>query len=183
MPDEEKKRTLTPEMIAVAEKVIGLKFTASERELMLDGIHEQLGDLEKVRSVTVENTVPNALRFDPRLPGSTFDQVKYKSKFERAHAPQLQDNLEALAFCSVSELAALIRARRVTSVELTRMYLDRLKRYDPELKCVITLTEGLAIKQARRADREIAAGQYRGLLHGIPYGAKDLFAVSGYKTT
>lgn len=183
MPDADKKRTLTPEMIAAAEKVIGLKFTASERELMLDGVHEQLGDLEKVRSVPVANAVPNALRFDPRLPGSTFDQVKVKSKFERAHAPQLSDNLEALAFCSVSELAALIRARRVTSVELTRMYLDRLKRYDPELKCVITLTEGLAIKQARRADREIAAGQYRGLLHGIPYGAKDLLAVSGYKTT
>lgn len=183
MADEEKKQTITPEMIAVAEKAIGLTFTPAERELMLDGINEQLGDLEKIRSVSINNTVPSPLHFDPRLPSMQFDHQKYRSKFSRPRAPQVPENLEELAFCSIGELAALIRSRKVTSLALTRMYLDRLKRHDPVLKCVVTLTEGLAIKQARRADREIAVGQYRGLLHGIPYGAKDLLAVSGYKTT
>jgi Asp-tRNA(Asn)/Glu-tRNA(Gln) amidotransferase A subunit family amidase len=183
MADEEKKHTVTSEMIATAEKVIGLTFTDAERELMLDGVNEQLGDVEKIRSVSVANEVPSALHFDPRLPRMHFDSLRRKSRFARARAPRVPENLEELAFCSVSELAALLRSRQVTSLELTQMYLERLKRYDPILKCVVTLTEGLAIKQARRADREIAAGNYRGLLHGIPYGLKDLLAVSGYKTT
>ncbi len=88
-----------------------------------------------------------------------------------------------MAFYSIGELAALIRSQKVTSEELTRMFLDRLKRYDPKLHAVITLTEDLAIRQARKADEEIRQGKYRGLLHGIPYGAKDLLAVAGYPTT
>ena len=84
---------------------------------------------------------------------------------------------------SVTALAALVRTRRVTSLELTRLYLARLRRYDPMLQCVVTYTEELALKQAERADREIAAGQYRGPLHGIPWGAKDLIAWPGYPTT
>ncbi|HZY43853.1 MAG TPA: amidase, partial [Anaerolineae bacterium] len=153
MADEEKKQTITPEMIAVAEKAIGLTFTPAERELMLDGINEQLSDLEKIRSVSINNTVPSPLHFDPRLPSMQFDHQKYRSKFSRPRAPQVPETLEELAFCSIGELAALIRSRKVTSLALTRMYLDRLKRHDPVLKCVVTLTEGLAIKQARRADR------------------------------
>ena len=93
------------------------------------------------------------------------------------------DNLEELAFASVAQLAELIRTRQVNSTELTKMYLSRLKEHGPTLECVVTLTEDLALKQAARADREIAAGKYRGPLHGIPYGAKDLLAVKGYKTT
>lgn len=92
-------------------------------------------------------------------------------------------DLEDLAFAPVTELAQLIRARKVTSTELIRMYLARLKKYGPHLECVVTLTEELALAQAARADEEIAAGRYRGPLHGIPYGAKDLLAVRGYKTT
>ncbi|MGH7457039.1 MAG: amidase, partial [bacterium] len=83
----------------------------------------------------------------------------------------------------VGDLAELIRTRRVTSTQLTQMYLDRLKKYGPKLECVVTLTEERALEQARRADEEIAAGKYRGPLHGIPYGAKDLLAAKGYKTT
>jgi Asp-tRNA(Asn)/Glu-tRNA(Gln) amidotransferase A subunit family amidase len=93
------------------------------------------------------------------------------------------ENLEALAFWPVTHLAELIRSRRVSSVDLTRMYLDRLERYGPALECVVTLTEERALEQARRADAEIAAGEYRGLLHGIPWGAKDLLSVRGYPTT
>jgi len=95
----------------------------------------------------------------------------------------IPDDIEGLAFRSIRDLAELIRTRKITATALTRMYLDRLKRYGPRLECVITLTEELALEQARRADEEIAAGTYRGLLHGIPYGAKDLLAVKGYKTT
>src|SRR5262249_51646634 len=98
-------------------------------------------------------------------------------------APARPTSDEDLAFLPVASLAALIRARQVTSTELTKLYLDRLRRYDPVLKCVITYTDELAIKQAERADREIAAGQYRGPLHGIPWGAKDLIAWPDYKTT
>ncbi len=90
---------------------------------------------------------------------------------------------EGLAFASVRELAELVKTRKVASVELTKMYLARLKRYDPRLHFVITLTEERALKQAADADREIAAGRYRGPLHGIPWGAKDLLAVKGYRTT
>ena len=95
----------------------------------------------------------------------------------------LPDNLEACAFMTVPELAHLIRTRQVTSEALTRMYIDRLKRYQDQLQCVVTITEELAIQQARKADMEIARGQYKGLLHGIPWGAKDLLSVPDYKTT
>src|SRR5262249_43143096 len=93
------------------------------------------------------------------------------------------ENLEDVAYWSIGELAALIKSRQVTSEELTKMYLARLKKYGPRLECVITLTEDLALEQARRADRELAAGKYRGLLHGLPYGAKDLLATKGIRTT
>jgi Asp-tRNA(Asn)/Glu-tRNA(Gln) amidotransferase A subunit family amidase len=101
------------------------------------------------------------------------------------HAPALErpKSDDDLAFLSVTSLAALVRSRQVTSMELTRLYLARLRRYDSVLHCVVTYTEELALKQAERADREIAAGQYRGPLHGIPWGAKDLIAWPGYPTT
>ena len=95
----------------------------------------------------------------------------------------MPDKIEDLAFYSVRQLAELIRTKKITSVQLTRMYIDRLKKYGPKLECVVTLTESLAIAQAERADAEIAAGKYRGLLHGIPYGAKDLLATKGIRTT
>jgi Asp-tRNA(Asn)/Glu-tRNA(Gln) amidotransferase A subunit family amidase len=92
-------------------------------------------------------------------------------------------DVEELAFLPVTELSELVRRKRVTSLELTQMYLARLKKYDPVLKCVISLTEDRALEKARAADAEIARGKYRGPLHGIPWGAKDLLAVRGYKTT
>ena len=92
-------------------------------------------------------------------------------------------NIEDLAFATVSELASLLHARKITSLALTQMYLCRLKRYDSKLHFVITLTEDRALAQAKAADAEIAAGKYRGPLHGIPWGAKDLLAVKGYPTT
>ncbi len=112
-----------------------------------------------------------------------FETTQRKIKYSKIKTPRLPDNLEDIAFWPVTQLAALIRAKQISSVELTKLYLDRLQRYDPILKCVVTLTDDLALKQARRADREIARGEYRGPLHGIPYGAKDLLATRGIRTT
>ena len=165
---EEKQPIVTPDLLPNAEKIIGLAFTDAERELMLDGLNEQLGEYEQLRSVSIDNSVPMALSFDPRLPGMSFDHRRRRSKFSRFKSPPVPSNLEALAFYPVTHLARLIRSRKVTSVALTEMYLERLKRYDPILKCVVSSTEDLAMLQARRADEEIAAGHYRGLLHGIP---------------
>jgi Asp-tRNA(Asn)/Glu-tRNA(Gln) amidotransferase A subunit family amidase len=91
--------------------------------------------------------------------------------------------LEEVAYWSIPELAALIRSRRVTSTDLTKMYIERLRRHDATLHCVVTLTEELALEQAARADAELRRGRYRGPLHGLPYGAKDLFATRGIRTT
>ncbi|GAI43287.1 unnamed protein product, partial [marine sediment metagenome] len=96
---------------------------------------------------------------------------------------QVPSNFEDLAFYPVTELAQLIKSRKITSTELTQFYIERLKKFGPRLECVITLTEELALAQAKRADKEIASGRYRGPLHGIPWGAKDLLSTKGIKTT
>ena len=93
------------------------------------------------------------------------------------------EQIEDTAFYPITHLSKLIKEKKVSSIDLTKMYLSRLRRYDPLLKCVVTLTEDLALEQAARADREIASGNYRGPLHGIPWGVKDLFATKGIPTT
>jgi len=166
-----------------AEKIIGLEFTPSERDSILDDLNYNLGFYEKMREVSIDNFVSPAFIFNP-LPRGVKPNTKQKplvySPIGEITRPE---NPEDLAFYSVRELAELLRTRKVTSTELTRLSLDRLKKYEPQLHCVVTLTEELAFKQAARADSEISAGNYRGPLHGIPYGAKDLLAKKGYKTT
>ena len=182
---------ITQTTLSEAEKLVGLTFTDSERNLMLEGIIERRDDFEKLRQVSLVNSVPPALRFVPQ----PFDYAQDKSSIssspvfrspislDHIPVPQRPFPLEEVAFWPVTQLAQLLRTRQVTSVELTEMYLARLKRYDPQLKCVITLTEERALAQAKQADEEIANGRYRGSLHGIPWGAKDLLAVKGYPTT
>jgi Asp-tRNA(Asn)/Glu-tRNA(Gln) amidotransferase A subunit family amidase len=166
-----------------AEKISGLHFTATEHRLMIDGVNAQLAAYEKLRAIPIDNGTSPALAFDPRLPGMTFETAQRKIRFSKVKTPRLPQDIEDIAFWPVTQLAALIRTRQISSVELTKLYLDRLQRYDPSLKCVVTFTADLALKQARRADREIARGEYRGPLHGIPYGAKDLLATRGIRTT
>src|SRR5207248_10501002 len=115
-------------------------------------------------------------------PGKTLpnERKPIKRQLLDVTVPASEDDL---AFLPVTHLARLIETRQITSTELTKLYLSRLKRYDPKLLCVVNLTEDLALRQARQADEEIAAGMYRGPLHGIPWGLKDLFAVRGTKTT
>jgi Asp-tRNA(Asn)/Glu-tRNA(Gln) amidotransferase A subunit family amidase len=170
-------------MVAAAENLIGLQFTEAKRDSMLGDLKENLDSYQKIRALTIDNSVPPALQFNPIPLGMNFETKRKPLVISPPGKVAWPTNLEDLAFYSVGELAELIRTRRITSTQLTAMYLSRLKNYGPKLECVITLTEELALKQAKRADEEIAVGKYRGPLHGIPYGAKDLLATKGYKTT
>jgi len=174
---------ITVEKIAKGEKLFALDFTPDDRELMLQDLKDQKKSYENIRKVEIQNSVPPAIQFNPIPRGFKLETARKPMVLSRYESVRLPGDLNDLAFMSVGELGALIRTRKITSTELTKMYLARLKKYDPQLRCVITLTEDLALKQARHADEEIAAGKYRGPLHGIPYGAKDLLAVKGYKTT
>jgi Asp-tRNA(Asn)/Glu-tRNA(Gln) amidotransferase A subunit family amidase len=175
---------ITVETIASAEEVAGLHFDAAERELMLDGLKQQEQRIEALHKVSLANSVSPAIVFDPRPPGKKIPAPMHRPMVRSKVAARARGaDVEELAFLPVTELSELVRRKRVTSVELTQMYLARLKRYDPVLKCVITLTEDRALEKARAADAELSRGKYRGPLHGIPWGAKDLLAVRGYKTT
>ncbi|MDY7093041.1 MAG: amidase [Acidobacteriota bacterium] len=177
---------VTLETLAAAERIAGVEFTDEERELMLEGVRDLSEDYRALRQVELPNSVSPALVFDPLLPRMEVDE----SRPPVASEPSRQDGFEVdagseeeLAFLPVHRLAELVRGGEITSERLTGLYLDRLKRLGPKLECVITLTEERALEQARRADAEIRAGRYRGPLHGIPWGAKDLLSVSGYPTT
>jgi Asp-tRNA(Asn)/Glu-tRNA(Gln) amidotransferase A subunit family amidase len=180
---DEKENPITPEMVGSAAEMVGLDFTLAERDSMLDDLAWYRQNYTAVRDVDIANAVPPALVFDPVPVGVDVSGEDRPMRLSPAAELEMPDDIESLAFYSVRDLGELIRTGKVTSTELTTMYLERLKTYGPELECVITLTEDLALEQARRADEEIAAGNYRGPLHGIPYGAKDLLAVPGYPTT
>ena len=174
---------ITREMVEQAEKIIGLEFTISERDSMTADLAENLQSYEKIRGVVIDNAVPPVLGFDP-LPAGWTPPVK-RNRFELGppSRTEIPARPEDLAFYTVRDLGELIRKRKITSTDLTKLCLARLKGHGAKLECVITLTEDLALRQAARADAEIASGKYRGPLHGIPYGAKDLLAVRGYRTT
>ena len=172
---------ITGKVLARAEQIAGLEFTDGERELMLKGLNELREDYATLRRVALDNAVAPAFRFDPHLqpppagPGSG----------ARPWLPPTAKpaTAEELAFLPVTRLAALLASGRVSSVELTRLYLERLETWDPLLEAVVTRTQDRALEEADRADRELAAGRRRGALHGMPWGAKDLLAVRGYPTT
>lgn len=175
--------TLIADM-AAAERLIGLEFTDSEHALMLDGVRELRTNYDKLRTMHLDNGVPPAIGFNPRVPGmAILPSSPHPISMTPAEMPPIPADIEAMAFWPVTWLARAIESRQVTSEALTEMYLARLKRYDPILHCVVTLTESLAREQACQADSEIAAGHYRGPLHGIPWGVKDILAVRGYPTT
>ncbi|MHB0874725.1 MAG: amidase [Anaerolineae bacterium] len=175
---------LSTEDVAAAERLAGLEFTASERDLMLEGLGELRGHYRALRDVPLANGAAMALQFRPRTCCPAGPAVTRAAPAGAEGEVQLRlDTPEDVAYCSVADLARLLRARRVTSLQLTELYLERLRRYAPLLKCVVTLTEDRALTRARLADAEMAAGQWRGPLHGIPWGAKDLLATAGYPTT
>lgn len=169
--------------VKAALEISDLKFTPLEIDSLLEGVQSNKEAYVANRKITIPNDVPPALLFNPLPAGFQISQNQNPVVWSKRSEVKRPANIEDLAFWNVRDLGALIKSRQLTSVELTRLCLDRLKKYDDSLHCVISLTEELAMKQARKADEEIAAGKYRGPLHGIPYGAKDLLAVSGYKTT
>ncbi len=176
---------ITREMIKAAEALVGVANTDEQRELMLDRLEADLAAYRNLREVSLPNEVAPALRFEPLPIGRTASPTRRKPG-GRTHNRRVVRRPAAAretAFLSVMELAALIRTRQITSTELTAIYLERLRRHNPALRCVVNLTEELALRQAAQADNEIAAGRYRGPLHGIPYGVKDILAVPGYPTT
>lgn len=176
-------QSISKENISSAEKIIGLEFTDAERDSMLGNLEEQLKNYENIRKIELANSVPPAIDFNPIPVGFVFPKDQKEIKFSNYSHVRLPANKNDLAFFSIGELAELIRTKKITSTELTKFFIDRLKKYDPVLHCLITLTEKRALDQAKKMDEEIASGKYRGLLHGIPFGVKDLLATKDYKTT
>jgi len=179
-------KKITKEMIENAAAIADVPISDEYKELMLENLNDHAKGYDEIYKLHIPNSVDPALIFDPVLPGIKFEterkpmRISAAPKIKVAGAPGMAEHLE---FLSVRELAELVRTKQVSSLALTVMYLRRLKKYDAALKFVVTLTEERAIAQAKKADDEIATGKYRGPLHGLPWGAKDLLAVKGYRTT
>jgi Asp-tRNA(Asn)/Glu-tRNA(Gln) amidotransferase A subunit family amidase len=160
-----------------------LQFTDDERDSLMDNLKQAHESYKLLHAYALNNNVSPSLIFDPLPRGFELNQRIFPSTWNLPIDVKLPTDREELAFYPVYKLATLIRTKKITSVELTKLYLSRLKKFGDTLQCVITLMEEAALLQAKKADDEIAKGKYRGLLHGIPYGVKDLLAVEGTKTT
>jgi Asp-tRNA(Asn)/Glu-tRNA(Gln) amidotransferase A subunit family amidase len=179
------KEEVTPEMITQAAAIADVPIPSADRQMMIESINEHAKGYNDIYLLRMPNSAAPAFNFDPVLASTKFETAKRPMRIS-APAPSSSaapKNLEDVCFWRARDLAELVRNKKVSSVALTNMYLERLKRYDPVLHCVITLTEERAQAKAKEADREIAAGKYRGPLHGLPWGGKDLLAVAGYRTT
>ncbi|MDX5437887.1 MAG: amidase, partial [Pontibacter sp.] len=174
---------LTVEVLQDAQKLIGLNFTEAQLDSAVSELEDYKKDYAVLREQPLPNSVAPALVFNPIPVGYTFETQKTAFEAERAQHVKLPKKREDLAFYTIPQLAELVRTQQITSEELTKFYLARLKKYGPTLECVTTLTEELALQQARQADKEIKAGKYKGMLHGIPFGVKDLLSTRKYKTT
>ncbi|TAF50698.1 MAG: amidase, partial [Sphingobacteriia bacterium] len=175
--------TLSKAGVRAAATVFDLKFTDKELDTMYAGVKENMVVLQQMHRQNLNNGVPMSLWQSPVLPGLRIEKEQEKIKWNLPKNFSLPANKNDLAYCSLLELAALIKSKKISSVELTRFFIARIKQYGDSLQCVISLTEEMAMQAATAADAELAAGNYKGLLHGIPYGLKDLFAVKGTKTT
>src|SRR5579864_105631 len=174
---------ITKEMIDAAAAVADVAISDEYKQMMLDNLNDQAKGYDAIYALHIANSVEPALLFDPVLPSTKYETQKKPPRISTAPDVAAPRNIEDLAFATVRELAELVRTRKVSATALTEMYLERLKRFDAALKFTVTLTEARARAQAKEADREIAAGRYRGPLHGLPWGAKDLLAAKGYRTT
>jgi Asp-tRNA(Asn)/Glu-tRNA(Gln) amidotransferase A subunit family amidase len=175
-------QNISKENINSAEELIDLKFTDAEKDSMLGYLEEQKGNYKKIREVKLDNSVMPSILFNPIPAGFIFPQTE-DVKFSDYSNTVMPANKDELAFYTIGQLAELIKTKQISSTEITKFFIDRLKKFDPILHCVISFTEARALRQAKIADEEIASGKYRGLLHGIPFGVKDLLATKDYKTT
>ncbi len=179
-------KKITKEMIDNAAAIADVPISEEYKEMLLENLNDQASGYEEIYKLHMPNSVAPALIFDPVTSRTKFETEKRPmriSAMPKGWVSAGPKSVEDLAFASVRELAELMRMKKVSSLALTQMYLARLKKFDATLKCVVTLTEERALAQAKKADEEIAAGKYRGPLHGIPWGAKDLLATKGYRTT
>lgn len=171
------------EKIRSASELFGIQFTEVEIDSMQTELSENLENYSKIHEYHLDNSVAPAMIFDPRPVGFKMPAGDFTNQWMINLTINLPENPDDLAFYSIQELAGLIRSKKISSLELTQFYIERLKKYGDTLQCVVTITEERAMAHAKRADQEIAAGKYRGILHGIPFGVKDLFATKDYKTT
>ena len=182
MQDQGTQR-ITLEMVTDALKLAGIEATEAERQAMVNGANQSLTRYEAIRELEIPNDVSPPFHFSAVVPGIDIDKTRKPFRLSAVPAVKRPANLEEVAFWPVRHLAELIRTKKATSSELTEMYLARLHRYNAALNNVVTFLDDVARAQAKQADAEIAAGKYRGPLHGIPWGAKDIISVKGYKTT
>jgi len=185
-------KRITSEMVTEAAVIAGVPVAPDQIAAMLSILNSNRKSFDDLRALDIPNSVPPAFIFDPMPPGQkptppppganhrTPLSISPANAFANREVPK---DLNDLAFCTVRELGELLRRKKVSSLDLTQMYIARLKKYDPLLHFVVTITEERALAHAKAADKEIAAGKYRGVLHGIPWGGKDLLAVKGYPTT
>ncbi|NKI31312.1 amidase [Croceivirga thetidis] len=178
------KKAFKKKDVKSAQKIAGLEFSKKRIDTLFDYLERNRKGYDSLRKYDIEHEVFPALLFDPKphdfqIPKSK-DTLLYWEIPEHVYLPK---NLNELAYYTIPKLASLVKYKKISCVELTTFFLDRLKKYSPKLECTITLTEELAMNQAKTLDAELAAGNYRGILHGIPYGVKDLMAVPGYPTT
>lgn len=180
---QDKDAPITSNMIKDAASVIGLEFTQAERDTMIDALEDTREDLQAIRDMKIDNSIPPSLNFNPIPIGKRFDYQQRAQTWDLPQNVELPENRNDLAFYTVGELSSLIKDRKITAVELTEFFLDRIEQHDDKLEAIITVTRERALEKAEQMDAELENGIYRGPLHGIPYGAKDLLAVEGYKTT
>jgi Asp-tRNA(Asn)/Glu-tRNA(Gln) amidotransferase A subunit family amidase len=169
--------------VRAAQRILGLGFTPAQIDTMYRYLERNLKGYKAMQNIPLDYQIPPALYFDPRPDGFVMPTETKQADWGLPDSASLPENPEELAFLSVGELSALLKNRQISSEALTRLFIARIRRYDASLHAVVTLLEEHALQQARRADVEIAAGHYRGPLHGIPYAIKDLFALSGHPTT
>ncbi|MDP4248038.1 MAG: amidase [Bacteroidota bacterium] len=171
------------DQLSGAESLFDLHFSAVKRDSILSGLESNLQLYRYLHSKDLSNDLPMANWFDPVLPGMHFSHQQAAIRWTLPAGVSLPADRSELAFYSIPQLASLLRSKKISSVELTKLFIARLKKYGPVLHCVIELTEDSALAQARRADADLARGIYKSPLEGIPYGIKDLFAVKGSHTT
>jgi Asp-tRNA(Asn)/Glu-tRNA(Gln) amidotransferase A subunit family amidase len=174
---------ITLPMVTEALKLSGIELSEADRQAMVQSANQNLSRYEELRKIHIPNDVSPPFHFSPLVPGMSVNKTKLPFRLSSAPSVKRPANLEEAAFWPVRHLAELVRTKQVSSVQLTEMYLARLHRYNARLNNVVTFLDDLAMAQAKQADAEIASGKHKGPLHGIPWGAKDIISVKGFKTT
>ena len=164
-------------------KLFDLSFTTKEIDTLYSDVIDNIANFKAMHNLPLANSVPLSMWQTPVLPGMHFNEVQKPILWKLDNTVKLPANKNDLAFYSIEKLASLIKNKKISSLALTQFFIERIKKWGDTLQCVISLQEDMAYEQAKKADWELAEGKYRGLLHGIPYGLKDLFAVKGTKTT